>query len=105
MKKILTRTADFFELQMRLRDSRLAWKIHQCHGCAKDVSSSGPGVIVRGTGLLVNAENAPFLARASSGMRHLTEGTGAQWQVNAAKKFEVRIGDLCFEVSSSEDVF
>jgi FkbM family methyltransferase len=105
MKNSLKSVFYFCALQGRLLSPGLASRIHSFGGSPHDFCRNGAGVILRDVGIPVDGVNAGFLARAGGEMRALKAGIGAQWKPAAQGKFEARIGDLNFEVSSAEDVF
>jgi FkbM family methyltransferase len=105
MRNLLKRTFEYGALQYRLRNPQIASQIFAAHGAPRHFERSNGHVILRDTGLAIDSANARLLGSAAADMRALTANLGAQWKTISPGRFEARIGELTFEISSAEDVF
>jgi FkbM family methyltransferase len=105
MRNSLKRAFEFCSLQCKLRNPGVASQLFAAHGAPENFQRANGGILMRDTGLAVNRHNAMLLGRAAAEMRTLTSTLGVQWKPSAAARFEARVRDLSFEISSAEDVF
>jgi FkbM family methyltransferase len=105
MRNLLKRAIEYGALQCRLRSPQIASEIFASHGAPQHFQRSNGHVILRDTGLAIDSANARLLGGAAADMRALTSNLGVQWKMIAPGRFEARVGELTFEISSAEDVF
>jgi FkbM family methyltransferase len=105
MRNLLKRAFEYGALQCRLRNPQIAGEIFASHGAPQHFQRSNGHVILRDTGLALDSANARLLGTAAADMRALTSTFGAQWKTISPGRFEARINDVTFEISSAEDVF
>jgi FkbM family methyltransferase len=105
MRNLLKRVFEYGALQCRLRNPQIASEIFASHGAPQHFQRSNGHVILRDTGLALDGANARIVGTAAADMRALSSTFGAQWKTISPGRFEARIGELTFEISSAEDVF
>src|SRR3954470_12347024 len=105
MRNLLKRAFEYGALQCRLRNPQIASEIFASRGAPQHFHRSNGHVILRDTGLAIDSANARILGAAAADMRALTSSLGVQWKTISPGRFEARVSDLTFEISSAEDVF
>jgi FkbM family methyltransferase len=105
MRNLLKRAFEFTALQCRLRNPQVASQIFASHGAPEHFQRESGGIVLRDTGLTVNAANARLFGGAAADMRALTSCLGVEWKPDSQGRLQARLHNLSFEISSAEDVF